>query len=404
MKKVLVYLISPIHVVSSIAAVRTLHAQVLPEVSFFVHWPGLDTKVVEEIGRIIKHISGSFSFISNTCTMSSEEKENLIGNKDPKEIIRDLKARIGDGYHELYYAHDIECGMFRLLAAAFPRAKRICYGDAFGNVYEKHVHLGFLQQTPQDNGVSATKAGIGERLCRSLRKVFSYPHIKGPAPMVQFAPHTAALILPVDQSGNFLKNINLVVCKKNVVLDVLQACISVATQLQQYIKELLQEYEKQKKYILLTDNIAEGTFIEFAKEVEMYCSMVKEHCDPGSVIFLKSHPGETLPRNQKIKEQLSDDFVVEELDREFKRYPIEMWKPLITQSTVICLSYPVLSLKYLYGVDVIQPMDDAFIEKWFPEWTWASYKNAVTLYMEPLKRLAQWDGQGVLWAGSIAKP
>lgn len=135
----------------------------------------------------------------------------------------------------------------------------------------------------------------------------------------------------------------------------------------------------------------------------MYCSIIREQCAPGSVIFLKSHPAEMLPRNERIGEKLAGEYKIVELDSKFKRYPIELWKDLVLNSTIICMSYPVLSLKYLYDIDVVQPMDHAFIEKWFPEWTWRSYKNSLSLYMEPLKNLATWDGKSVLWSGNIEK-
>ena len=100
---------------------------------------------------------------------------------------------------------------------------------------------------------------------------------------------------------------------------------------------------------------------------------------------------------------LGDLYQVVELKKRFKRYPIELWKELVQTCTVICMSYPALSLKYLYDVDVIQPMDDRFIEKWFPEWTWASYKNASSLYMKPLEMLPTWNGADALWTGNIKR-
>jgi hypothetical protein len=84
----------------------------------------------------------------------------------------------------------------------------------------------------------------------------------------------------------------------------------------------------------------------------------------------------------------------------FRRYPIELWPDLVTASTVISTMYPALSLKYLYGVEVIQPMDAAFIERWMPPSMWASFKNAVTLNMIPLQRLPGWDGASVLYSGN----
>ena len=53
---------------------------------------------------------------------------------------------------------------------------------------------------------------------------------------------------------------------------------------------------------------------------------------------------------------------------------------LVRACTPICMSYPTLSIKYLFDVDVIQPTDEAFIEKWYPERFWRSYKNGLSLY------------------------
>jgi len=407
MNNSLVYIMSPTHVISSIAAIKTLHPDDLPAVTFLAHWPGVGTEVVEQIGTLVSRISSGFPFVKNVITMSSDEKAALSPNGDLAGTILALKRRTGDRYHEIYYAHDIEGGMFNLLCASFPKAKRICFGDGLGNVYQKHVHLGFL--FPDAFASEATdekKTGPLRKTVERLGRLGLFRKTNLTLKDIeakQFSPHIAVLILPIDQSGYFLRGVDLIVPEKALVLDIVRTCISAAEDLSQYIDNLLTTHHNRGKYVLLTDNIAEGNFIEFDTEIKMYCTMLKEHCRPESVIFLKSHPGETLPRNEAIKQQLSGPFQIEELDTRFKRYPIEMWEPLVINSEVICLSYPVLSLKYLYEVDVIQPMDDVFVEKWFPEWTWASYKNAATLYMEPLKRLAEWDGRSVLWSGSIAQ-
>jgi hypothetical protein len=193
----------------------------------------------------------------------------------------------------------------------------------------------------------------------------------------------------------------LTVCSKQSVHDVLDLCSSNAVDLRRYLQELLPVHNDRKKYLLLTDNFSEGNFMDFDTEIQMYCSVIQTFCRDGGVIYLKSHPGETLPRNERIQTALGSAYEIVELEKRFKRYPIELWKELVRRSSVISMSYPVLSLKYLYDIDVIQPMDHAFIERWFPKWTWRSYKNSLSLYMEPLKKLPAWDGQSVLWAGNV---
>lgn len=61
--------------------------------------------------------------------------------------------------------------------------------------------------------------------------------------------------------------------------------------------------------------------------------------------------------------------------------------------------YPVLSLKYLYDMSVIQPMTNLVIEKYFASSLWDSYKNAIELNMAPLGRLENWDGKSLLYEG-----
>lgn len=378
-----------------------MHNVDLVKTTILIHWPGIDSAIVNEIGSIVKEMSNGISFLDNVVTLSSSSMSEFLVSKDSIEALDNLKKHIGEvNFDEIYYAHDIEGGLFQFLCAAYPNAKRICFGDALGNVYEKEVHLSFLRGQPTQ---VISKLTFKSKIKKTIEKVnkLAKPAIKGKTNLIlkEFKPNGAALILPVDQSGNFLRNTPLTVCKKETLMEVLETCISNSKNLQVYIREIIQKYKNRKLFLLLTDNLAEGNFINFDREIDMYCSIIKEYCGQESVVFLKSHPGETLPRNKKIKEALVGKYEIVELDKKFKRYPIELFRELVTNCKVICMSYPVLSLKYLYDVDVIQPMDSAFIEKWFPRWTWASYKNSLSLYMKPLNNLSKWNGEDILWSG-----
>jgi hypothetical protein len=391
----LLYIISPTHVISSFSALKSLHQNDDISAAILVHWPGVSSQIAEEIRDIVKRITIGFPFVDKLTMLTSADILLLQEGGDVNRSAAGLRSRLGySSFDQIFYAHDIEGGMLDFLCTAYPESRKICFGDAFGNVYEKSVHLSFLKRS--------TSALLHDRLIMALQRLLTgTKNQKNLAESTDFKPHEAVLILPVDQSGNFLRDIPLTVCPKHIVQDVINHCASAAADLKIYIENLVVSYNHQNKFLLLTDNISEGKFMDFEREIDMYCSIIKKYCTPGSVVFLKSHPGEALPRNEKIKARLGTLHTVVELDQKFKRYPIELWKELIFNCTVICMSYPVLSLKYLYDINVIQPMDDNFVEQWFPEWTWASYKNAITLYMEPLKNLASWDGSGVLWAGNI---
>jgi hypothetical protein len=404
----LVYLISPVHVISSLAALETVHPDKDVRATFLVHWPGVDEQVMAELVQIVCELTAPFGYVEQVVKISSADRDGLTAALPQSELSRALGGRLGRGrFDELYYAHDIEGGMQQLLCTAFPGARRVCYGDALGNVYQKQVHLSFL-------GIGSNRSGpqapgllrrVKSRIAALVRRFLAgLPDQGAAAPeLSEFRADAASLILPVDQSGRFLEGLPLSICHRDTVLRLIASCAGASLPLRDYQSGLLGRFRDRRKYLLLTENSAEGNFIDFQRETDMYAAVIREHCDQGSVIFLKSHPGETLPRNERISASLAGDFEVVTLDPVFKRYPIELWRDLVSCSTVICMSYPVLSLKFLYGIDVIQPMDEAFIERWFPEWTWPSYRNAVSLYMQPLESLKTWDGASILWAGS-SKP
>lgn len=396
------YIISPIHAISVVCGILARHPAKDVRAVVLVHWPGADDNFVFELTVLTRILLSRFPFVERVIPLPQSTLTQILTSEKHSEFERHIKSSIGVEYaDEIYYAHAVIGQLSQVLSTVYGRAHRICFGDSMGQVVDQKVHLGYL-------GISVNTNPEHSRFMRMatywtntvLFKIF---RIDRPVSIPQFTPDAAALILPVDQTGKGLRHINISICPKDVVLDVFNACREACSDLAHYISGLLSMFSDMQKYLLLTENGAEGNFIDFDREVEMYCSVIREQCAPGSVIFLKSHPAETLPRNERIGEKLAGEYKIVELDSKFKRYPIELWKDLVLNSTIICMSYPVLSLKYLYDIDVVQPMDHAFIEKWFPEWTWRSYKNSLSLYMEPLKNLATWDGKSVLWSGNSKK-
>jgi len=373
-KNCLVYCISPTHLLSSISAVKTLHRNENIHVDILVHHPYVSANITSQIGLVIKDMSRLFKFIKKIIVISENKFSRNTDN------LKELGFR--KSYDEIYYYVDF-IGKPKLLFEKYPSAQKICYGDAFGIVYEEKVHLSFLNQK---------KIPLVDKVIAKIRHERSF--VTEYSETIE--PDLAVLILPVDQSGNFLKNVALTIVSKKKLIETIDQCIYATSKLQKYLKTTLNNYQDRNKTLLLTENYAEGNFIDFDKEIEMWCSIVRENCKKGEIIFIKPHPGETLERFTIIKRKLKDYKVVL-LDKEFHRYPIEIFKELVLNCDVICMSYPMLSLKYLYNLDVINPMNKKFIRRWFPRWTWASYENSISLYMEPLKKLATWDGKSILW-------
>ena len=150
------------------------------------------------------------------------------------------------------------------------------------------------------------------------------------------------------------------------------------------------------------ENFSECKFIKFEKEVEMYCEIIKKYCEPGSLIFLKSHPGELASRASLIQSHIGSEYNIIELSTKFKRLPIEIWKRLIESSCVIGMGAPILNIKYLYNINLIQSLNISDIEHWFNREYQDLVKEALSLYVMPLSKLDKWDANSILWSKSTS--
>ncbi len=410
--KCLIHIISPTHLVAAICAVKTLHPEESVKVTVLINHPYLPSETMEETVKIINILSNSFAIIDRIVLITKDDTAKLLKSENLSDVIEKLTKMIGlDYFDEFYYTVDFVIDIFKYLCLAYPAAQRICFGDVFGNVYEKDYVMGLLSvEDINRNSILRIKNYLGT-IYGKVKSII-YQSVKGdirsdvglyehklPSGNNFYIAHKSVLILPVDQSGNFLNKLELIVCNRQLFDHILSQFILNSNLLQEYINSLIVKYVTKKIYIILTDNFAEGNFIDFDHEIDMWCSVIRENIPLGSVVLIKSHPNEVLPRNDRIIKKLSTDYGVVALDAKYRRYPIELWKKLVMSSEVVCMSYPMLSLKYIYDIDVINPMTDEFIEKWFPPWTWNSFKNSCRLYSEPFARLKYWDGKSILWSG-----
>jgi hypothetical protein len=385
---------SPLNLLAAVAAFRTLDHGSLVRITLAICWPGVSREILKELTKVVRKI---LSEMPETITLI-EFSDHDLAELGPTTLTSEMNCQYVD---QIYYPHDISGPLYINFCCAYPDAERVCYGDALGNVYERHVHLGLISSGTDQGAITDNSSGCLRSLFRRVRNYVCSDKNPVADNVVHFPPHKAVLVLPVDQSGHFLDGVELVVCKKETIQQVIKEAAFACHELESYLSALCDLYRGRECYLLLTENHAESGLIDFRSEIDMYVEAITGCCSSGSVVFLKSHPGETLPRNAALAEALTDQFEIVELDSQFKRYPIELWYQLIYTCHIICMSYPILSLKFLYGVDVIQPMDDLFIERWFPKRAWVSYKNSVSLYREPLLRLDSWDQTSVLWAGTV---
>jgi hypothetical protein len=382
MKHCLLYLLTPIGFTAAMSAVYSLALRDSEDdlrVTCFLYTPVVDQARGEEIMAILSTFSQGFPAVETMLHVSGRQKEAFFAHEALEQGIRDLKRFIGrDIFTEIYYSHDITGGeMIRLLCLAYPEARCICYGDGLGIVKNRELHLSLLHV----HSGETIKTAQGWEL--------------GP-----FKTDTAALVLPIDQAGDFFEQVPLHVCEQEIVSDVLARCIDAAGELQRYLRELVERYARGNIYLLLTENMAEARYLGFDRDIDMYSTMVRQYVPSGSVVLVKGHPLEALPRGEGIQRKLKGEYDIVPLAKTYQRYPIETWKELLQRtSRIVCLTFPAISLRYLYGIEVVQPMDEVFIETWFDRWTWDSFKEFRRRLVTTLANLESWDRKSALYRG-----
>ena len=295
-KQIAVCAISPIHFISAIGVCRSLHGINKASIDLLVHWPGIDDRSFDAVFKIFLKLSAAADEVRRIVAFNQASVNELCNFSSDHQLVEAVQSMTQTlHYDEIYYPHDVVGDLYPVLTRSYPDARRVCIGDGLGNVYERKVHLSYLGLNPETD------------------------------PMFGFhAPDMAALFLPVDQSGNFLKKVPLLVCPKRILEEVIEQCIAATYELQDYIQIILNAYQGRPKILLLTENNAEGGFIDFDREVEMYAEMILPLIEKNSVVLIKPHPGETLPRSRRIQEILKSKAETVELHEKFNRYPIEL--------------------------------------------------------------------------------
>lgn len=407
--KCLVIVFHPPGLLAALGAVMTLHEERDVEVSVIANFPAPSDVVNSEMRAVFTTMTQPFPFIRRVHVFTNEEMQE----KAAWPIAR-LKADVfpglpGDYFTEIIYPHDVGGELYPLCCEMYPFARRICCGESFGIYVEKSSFLRYLsgheaaRVRPQEARDSAVNhiVDLARRLKSMLtrvgRRLGSPGRKRGrDGREREYPPDLLVLALPVDQFGDMARR-SWIVCKKSAFLGVLEKTAEACVDLNRHIESLISRTQGKKRYLLLTENIAESGRLSLEVDVAMYAEIVRTRCEPGSAVLIKSHPGAWFPRSALLRESLGNEYTVLETDLQFQRYPVELWKKLILESEVICCAYPVLSLKYIYDKTVIQPVDEPFLAKWFPPPHDSYFRDAIGLYVEPLKALDNWDGKSVLF-------
>lgn len=311
--------------------------------------------------------------------ISSEKMRELMSGIYTKRINR-LHQLLGESqFDEVYLSRDFSSPGSSLILNSYPNATRITYGDSLGIVGN------YLTRR---NGVRPLLS-----YCKTRLKNYIYGQPK------KLAFDTAALVLPIDWSGEYLTNMALMVPRRDFVLSVFQAIGKKLERLNKYCETLLEKTERDKNYLVLLSNLTLSGFTSVENEISLCVEIVERNVSKGATVFLKAHPRGEANVLAGLVERLKKEYQVKVVDDfELAKFPIELWQKLTSNCTIIpVFSTSSINMKYLSGREVLLPLTDDLIDRYFYKDQFPRMKKANKVINEAVIALNDWDGASVLW-------
>ena len=388
-RRCLVYIYGPQNIVPAISAVRYFGTVKCKgegeEVYFLLHMPGFSDENILKLQKVAINLISSLHFPS-PLVITDRDIQTKIKPRFSRynSTSRRFKKMVGiESFDEIYYPHDLVGIVVELCISSYPAAKRIIFGDGMGSLYSKDYLKYIYPQSMYKSVISQVKESI-------------INFLKGrPEP---YRPDFAVAILPIDWSGHFLVNVELIVVPRRYVLKIIFDCVHNIPEIAIYTNFLLDMAPEPRFFILLT-NLSDANFISPESEIDLNLNIIYNHIPKKSSIIIKRHPLSSTSIEYKLKALLSNDYDVHIISPDYDLYPVEIWSELILKSNIISIGSSIISIAHIYKKPVIYPMNEKTIRKYFPEQSWNGMKTTFIQFQAQLNSLTQWDEKSVLWVG-----
>lgn len=304
--------------------------------------------------------------------------QKFIPIKIGKKILNYLYKK--DFFETIYFSHHATSDFTaQTFIQAFPNAKLICYGDAFGNFIDQD-YLKPLIKNNVRNFFSWLKRKIKLLGCHFLN------------------PKITRLMIPINLSTDSLQKIPLEIPTKKHAQQVLNQLQKNNILFNQYISSLCHELKNGSAYLFLLNNLACSKLTSVQNEILLYQAIIEKQVPQKSLLLLKPHAGANLLQTKILANwAIKKGYIVKIFPSHFFTMPIELAEELIKNCHILSTSYPTISLHYFYNRSVIHALDDHLIERYFfpQKKEWAKHQNQI--YIDVEKKLNTWDGNSILY-------
>lgn len=367
-----------------------------------VHVPTDDRQAATEIGSMVERLIASRGWPAPIVLTIAEVLALTPDGRSYRRSLAGFRELVGsDPFDEVYYAHDFVNRVPELMMNAFPAAHRITFGDSLGFVFNgRYLVAQVLGASREEARESVRQAARNDSLSpfrQAIRWVRRQLSMEPKPCQARFA----VLILPMDHTGDYLADKELLVVPRRTALEIIAKCESAIPEIAEYGRGLRNETNP-PRYLLVLENDVEANMMSLDAAVGMYEHAVRRNAPAGSAIFIKPHPLAVEPIAESIARRLDAEYAPRVLSPELMRCPLELWKTLLEGCEVITpLSSCYITLSYLYDKSVLLASGREWIEEFFPPRTWEYLAEVDQRYRDMVAAMATWDGRSVLWSGNL---
>jgi hypothetical protein len=339
-----------------------------------------------EFVKVITRLAAPFKWRAIVFISAADMAAMMKGHYSKR--LERLKSALGqDTFDELFVARDF-CGEGSpLLINAYPNAKRIIYGDAFGLVGNEAVVADrFNWNAPLRSLASRSKS--------MLLGLFNGTHKRLPF-------DTAVLSIPLDWSGTYLDGLDLLIPSRDFVINKVAALSTKFDELSRYADLLVDP--QTDNYLFLLSNLAASGLLAQESEVELYVEIIKETTPVGATVLLKAHPRGSRFILSRVAEAIQGSYKTVVIDNaEMAIFPIELWARFLKQCVVVPIySASAYQIKYLYDKEVVLTLNEDRISRFFFPDKRQDISKGNQSIVSCVANIDAWDRTAPLWNGRL---
>jgi hypothetical protein len=402
---VLAIVFSPANVICALGATLHGYSEDAHLTLGVCDWPGMSAAENRDRLETFRRMTSQIPFVRAVVPLTDEMAAEAARSPSVNDLMAEVKTWLAHPIDEIQYSHDLLGAVYQLTCMAWPRARRVSFGDGFGHIGTKEDYLS--QQQEHKGPVAAWRAkrtSLALRMCNRARFELARRHMTSPpsAKDILFRPHEFRLFLPVNDFGYRAPSRKLRVLPRSLFIDVWNL-IRRSTSVGDYERELIIRAGSRPAVILATENYVESGLLTMEQEIPMWLDMLAAYLAGRPLIVVKPHPGERQARWPILAERLVGRAAVCEFAHTHQRLPLEVFTGLIGRFTFVTSAFLRVSLNYLHGLTIPNPMTDAMIESYFPEWFRPHIRKAARDQDGYIAALGRWDGAGMLYPESESR-